>query len=222
MNEHPTTFKDRFTKISNINQSQNEKVADQTPSENPQQFWNPEELLNDAHFDNGILILNGPKNDDKNYQKVDKNSFKKWNDTINEIQKKAKKQKSSNSKQQDSLNSQLSFNIPQSQYQTKLYNIFYYNENKWFFDKYAFEEFSNDKKIADENAHTPIVCYFDSKEEDLILINSNFINGNYPKFEPDLNEKQDGNQNSSSNENDKSTKSKDKKKIKKKCPKKGN
>lgn len=105
------------------------------------------------------------------------------------------KHKLSANKQQNLPNSQLSFNIPHSKYQSKLYKIFYFNENRneWIFDKNSFEQFSNDKKITVEFANTPLVCFIDSNEKDLISINSHFINGNYPN----LNEIQEENKESS-------------------------
>ena len=79
------------------------------------------------------------------------------------------KHKLSANKQQNLPNSQLSFNIPHSKYQSKLYKIFYFNENRneWIFDKNSFEQFSNDKKITVEFANTPLVCFIDSNEKEI-------------------------------------------------------
>lgn len=104
--------------------------------------------------------------------------------TISQSFKKKQINKIYGKKKKNLPNSQLSFNIPHSKYQSKLYKIFYFNENrnKWIFDKKSFEQFSNDKKITVEFANTPLVCFIDSNEKDLISINSHFINGNYPNL----------------------------------------
>lgn len=81
MNDHPTMFKDRFKK----DFCKDKKEVNHSQIENPHLFWNPKNLLNNAHFNNGILTSVNQKSDNKV-------SLDLWNDNITIIQKEANKQ----------------------------------------------------------------------------------------------------------------------------------
>ncbi|KAK8897567.1 hypothetical protein M9Y10_015525 [Tritrichomonas musculus] len=69
-------------------------------------------------------------------------------------------------------------------YQTELYKIFYYDEQKleWKFDQGALDRFSTNNKISYKDSEVPLIFYANTKEEDLIFVNQYFINGNYPNL----------------------------------------
>lgn len=158
MNEHPTTIKDRFNEILCVYQNQ---------IETPEQYWNPQKLLNNAHYENGILISDKHKSDDAK-------SLGKWNDTIDEI-------KTNDNGKQNSIK----FDILNSESQAKYYKLYCYNEEskKWIYNSESRDQLNDDVIQKDEKIYFSNICYLDSNEEDLILLNSNFINGKYTNLD---------------------------------------
>ena len=158
MNEHPTTIKDRFNEV---------LCVDQNQIETPEQYWNPQKLLNNAHYENGILISNKHKSDDAK-------SLGKWNDTIDEIKTNDNSNKNS-----------IKLDIPNSESQAKYYKLFCYNEEskKWIYNEESEGQLKDDVIKKDEKIYFSNICYLESNEEDIILLNSKFINGKYPNLD---------------------------------------
>ncbi|KAK8889507.1 hypothetical protein M9Y10_034256 [Tritrichomonas musculus] len=156
--KNPTTFKERYNKDLKIEKSSIEE---------PQQFWNPSFLANLSHIECEILVDNIEAK-----PQIEEYSIQKWEEEIKKLISKG-----------ESINSS-SFVASDSKIQSKLYKLFYYDEKeeKWIFNREQYDMFSKEEHINIEGSNTPVVCYIDSSENDLISLNSNLISHSYPNL----------------------------------------
>lgn len=103
---------------------------------------------------------------------IEEYSIQKWEEEIKKLISKG-----------ESINTS-SFVASDSKIQSKLYKLFYYDEKeeKWIFNREQYDMFSKEEHINIEESNTPVVCYIDSSENDLISLNSNLISHSYPNL----------------------------------------
>ena len=119
-----------------------------------------------SHIGSGILVDNEAK------PQIEEYSIQKWEEEIKKLISKG-----------ESINTS-SFVASDSKIQSKLYKLFYYDEKeeKWIFNREQYDMFSKEEHINIEESNTPVVCYIDSSENDLISLNSNLISHSYPNL----------------------------------------
>ena len=172
----PVTFKERHTESIN----DKDVIDEENTSES---YWNPDD--NNYKFDHGILF-------DQSRLKTNQiKNQKDWTNEILKIQKDIiesdKEEITTNDDDDDEGNPYLrSFSTRSSltNIESTLYKIFTYDENKnhWRFHPSVFEQLTKDKRIELRNSQTPLILFINSFEEDIISVNSNFINSLYPNL----------------------------------------
>lgn len=156
----------------------------------PLNYWNQSqnefELIKDLKIENDLFYQDGLLNIKKETQIESKNAFKYPIDSSKVDYKSnliddLKKIKSQNVFKQKSI---------AKEEQEDLYKIYIYNEeqNKWEFNIKEFNRFGNDKGIyTNIVTHTAVrlVLFFNTKETDLITLNSKFLKKKYPNINDD-------------------------------------